>query len=145
MLVRSFVLPYQLVVLDANLNAQVGTHPIVERWRLVMKRLLTLGAASIAVLLLIVMPVASQAPQAEKTFSGTLTKVDAAKKLITVKGTANEPEMTFTFDDKTQVSGAEKSVEGLAGKSGAMLKVTYREAGANRIATRIEVSEAKKY
>jgi len=70
MLVRSFVLPYQLVVLDANLNAQVGTHPIVERWRLVMKRLLTLGAASIAVLLLIVMPVASQAPQAEKTFSG---------------------------------------------------------------------------
>jgi len=145
MLVRSFVLPYQLVVLDANLNAQVGTHPIVERWRLVMKRLLTLGAASIAVLLLIVMPVASQAPQAEKTFSGTLTKVDAAKKLITVKGTANEPEMTFTFDDKTQVSGAEKSVEGLAGKSGAMLKVTYREEGANRIATRIEVSEAKKH
>jgi hypothetical protein len=110
-----------------------------------MKRLLTLGAASIAVLLLIVMPVASQAPQAEKTFSGTLTKVDAAKKLITVKGTANEPEMTFTFDDKTQVTGAEKTVEGLAGKSGATLKVTYREGGANRIATRIEVSEAKKY
>ena len=110
-----------------------------------MKRLLTLGAASIAVLLLIVMPAASQAPQAEKTFSGTLTKVDAAKKVITVKGTGYEPEMTFTFDDKTQVSGAEKSVEGLAGKSGAMLKVTYREEGTNRIATRIEVSEAKKY
>ena len=55
-----------------------------------MKRLLTLGAASIAVLLLIVMPVASQAPQAEKTFSGTLTKVDAAKKVITVKGTGAE-------------------------------------------------------
>jgi hypothetical protein len=110
-----------------------------------MKRLLTLGAASIAVLLLIVMPVASQAPQAEKTLSGTLTKVDAAKKVITVKGTGYEPEMTFTFDDKTQVTGAEKTVEGLAGKSGAMLKVTYREEGANRIATRIEVSEAKKY
>ncbi len=110
-----------------------------------MKRLLTLGAASIAVLLLIVMPVASQAPQAEKTFSGTLTKVDAAKKVITVKGTGKEPEMTFTFDDKTQVTGAEKSVEGLAGKSGATLKVAYREEGANRIATRIDVSEAKKY
>jgi hypothetical protein len=52
-----------------------------------MKRLLTLGAASIAVLLLIVMPVASQAPQAEKTFSGTLTKVDPDKKVISVKGT----------------------------------------------------------
>ena len=109
-----------------------------------MKRLLTLGAASIAVLLLIVMPAASQAPQAEKTFSGTLTKVDAAKKVITVKGTANEPEKTFTFDDKTQVTGAEKTVEGLTGKSGAMLKIAYREEGTNRIATRVEVSEAKK-
>src|SRR5262245_5502336 len=109
-----------------------------------MKQLLTLGAASIAVLLLIVMPVAGQAPQAEKTFSGTLTKVDAEKKVITVKGTGPEPEMTFMFDDKTQVTGAEKSVQGLTGKSGANLKVTYREQGADRIATRIEVSEAKK-
>jgi hypothetical protein len=110
-----------------------------------MKRLLTLGAASIAVLLLTVMPVASQAPQAEKTFSGTLTKVDAAKKVITVKGTGNEPETTFAYDDKTQVTGAEKTVEGLAAKSGAMLKITYRQEGTNRIATKIEVSEAKKY
>jgi hypothetical protein len=117
----------------------------VNRRRFVMKNLLTLGAASIALLLLIAMPVASQAPQAEKTFSGTLTKVDAAKKVITVKGTGYEPEMTFTCDDKTQVTGAEKTVEGLAGKSGATLKVTYREEGANRIATRIDVSEAKKY
>ena len=109
-----------------------------------MKTLLTLGAASVAVLLLIVMPVASQAPQAEKTFSGTLTKVDAAKKVITVKGTGYEPEMTFTCDDKTQVTGAEKTVEGLAGKTGAMLKVTYQEKGAERLATRIDVSEAKK-
>ena len=109
-----------------------------------MKRLLTLGAGSIAVLLIIVMPLASQAPQAEKSFSGTLAKVDAAKKVISVKGTGNEPEMTFTYDDKTQVTGAEKTVQGLAGKSGAMLKITYREQRADRIATRIEVSEAKK-
>ena len=109
-----------------------------------MKHLLTLSAASMAVLLLIVMPVASQAPQAEKTFSGTLTKVDAEKKVITVKGTGNEPEMTFTYDDKTQVTGGEKSVQGLTGKSGATLKVTYREQGADLIATRIDVSEAKK-
>jgi ABC-type amino acid transport substrate-binding protein len=108
-----------------------------------MKNLLTLAAA-LAVLLLIAMPVASQAPQAEKSFSGTLTKVDAEKKVITVKGTGIEPEMTFTYDDNTQVTGAEKSVQGLTGKSGAMLKVTYREQGTDRIATRIEVSEAKK-
>ena len=109
-----------------------------------MKNLLTLAAASIAVLLLIVMPVASQAPQAEKSFSGTLTKVDAEKKVISVKGTGNEPERTFTYDDKTQVTGAEKTVQGLAGKSGAMLKVTYREQGTDQVATRIEVSEARK-
>jgi len=109
-----------------------------------MKRLLTLSAASIAVLLFIVMPVASQAPQAEKTFSGTLTKVDTDKNVITVKGTGNQPEMTFMYDDKTLVTGAEKTIQGLTGKSGAMLKVTYQEQGPERIATRIEVSEAKK-
>jgi hypothetical protein len=52
--------------------------------------------------------------------------------------------MTFTYDDKTQVTGAERTVEGLAGKSGAMLKVTYREQGTDQVATRIEVSEARK-
>jgi len=110
-----------------------------------MKRLLTLGAASIAVLLLVVMPVASQAPLAEKTFSGTLGKVDVEKKVITVKGPADQQqEMTFKYDDKTQVTGDEKTVQGLDGKTGAMLKVTYQERGADRVATRIEVSEAKK-
>jgi|SRR4029453_7580790 hypothetical protein len=109
-----------------------------------MKGLLTVGAASLALLLLIAMPVASQAPQAEKTFAGTLTKVDAAKRVISVKGAGDEPEMTFTYDDKTQVTGAEKTVQGLTGRSGATVKVTYREEGADRIATRIEVSEAKK-
>ena len=109
-----------------------------------MKNPIILGVASVAVLLLISIPVASQAPQAEKSFSGTLTKVDAEKKVITVKGTGDQPEMTFTYDDKTQVNGAEKSIQGLAGKSGATLKVTYREQGGDRIATRIEVSEAKK-
>jgi hypothetical protein len=119
-------------------------HPTVNRWRFVMKKLLTLAAASIAVLLLISMPVVSQAPQAEKIFSGTLTKVDTDKNVITVKGTGNQPEMTFMYDDKTLVTGAEKTIQGLAGKSGATLKVTYQELGATRIANRIEVSEAKK-
>jgi hypothetical protein len=54
--------------------------------------------ASVAVLLLISMPVASQAPQAEKSFSGTLAKVDPEKKVITVKGPADQPEMTFTYE-----------------------------------------------
>ncbi len=112
-----------------------------------MRNLLTLTAAAVVMLLLVVLPVASQAPQApqaEKSFAGTLTKVDAQKKVIMVKGTGNLPEMTFMYDDKTQVTGAEKTVQGLTGKSGAGLKVTYRDQGADHIATRIEVSEAKK-
>jgi len=40
--------------------------------------------------------------------------------------------MTFMYDDKTQVTRAEKTVEALAGKSSAIVKVTYREEGANR-------------
>ena len=48
------------------------------------------------------------------------------------------------YDDKTQVAGAEKTVQGLTGKSRAALKVTYREQAADRIATKIEVSEANK-
>jgi len=109
-----------------------------------MRNLLYLTAATTVMLLLVAMPVASQAPQAEKSFSGTLTKIDAQKKIITAKGTGNQPEMTFTYDDKTQVTGAEKTVQGLTGKSGTPLKVTYREQGPDRIATRIDVSEAKK-
>ena len=109
-----------------------------------MRNLLTLAAATTVMLLLIVIPVANQAPQTEKSFSETLTKVDAQKKVIAAKGTANQPEMTFMYDDKTQVTGAEKTVQGLTGKSGAALKVTYREQGPDRIATRIEVSEPKK-
>src|SRR5262245_58867916 len=111
-----------------------------------MRHLLTLTAATSVMLLLIVMPLASQAPQAqaEKSFSGTLTKIDAQKKVITAKGAGNQPEMTFMYDDKTQVTGAEKTVQGLTGKSGAALKVTYRDQGADHIATRIEISEAKK-
>ena len=46
--------------------------------------------------------------------------------------------MTFMYDDKAQVTCTEKTVEALAGKSGAILKVTYREEGGERIATRIE-------
>ena len=109
-----------------------------------MRNVLTLAAATIVTLLLVVLPVASQAAQAEKSLSGTLTKVDAQKKVITVKGTGNQPEMNFTYDDKTQITGGEKTVQGLSAKSGATVKVTYREQGVDRVASRIDVSEAKK-
>jgi hypothetical protein len=98
--------------------------------------------------MLVVLPLANaqggQAPpaaQAAKEFEGQLTKVDATAKTISVKGSAGE--MLFRYDDKTQVQGPEKDIQGLAGKSGTPLKVTYREAGDNRIAIAIQVLEKR--
>jgi len=84
-------------------------------------------------------PAGGGAPQAEKTFQGQLTKVDAQAKSITVKGAAEE--MTFDYTDGTQVTGSEKSVQGLAGKTGTELKVTYRDAAGKHMATKIEAIE----
>jgi len=122
-----------------------------------MKRLLTVTAISVAVMLVVV-PLASgqekAAPpqggppaggpppggaQAEKVFMGQLVKVDAQAKWIAVKG-AGDKEMQFDYTDATQVVG-EKNVQGLAGKTGADLRVTYRDAGGKQIATKIETIE----
>ena len=81
--------------------------------------------------------------QAEKTFEGQLAKVDAQAKSISVKGIGGM-EMTFNYTDATQVTGSEKTVQGLAGKTGSELKVTYRDQGANHIATKIDVEDKKK-
>jgi len=86
---------------------------------------------------------APPAAQAEKVFQGQLTKVDANAKSITVKG-AGDMEMTFDYSDATQVTGSEKNVQGLAGKTGADLRVTYRDAGGKHTATKIEAIEARK-
>lgn len=81
------------------------------------------------------------APAAEKTYAGTLSKVDLTAKEITVKGADNK-DMVFSFNDRTQMSGIENQ-QGLSGKTGSALRVTYQE-GANNLATKIEVAEAKK-
>src|SRR5215468_10385262 len=77
-------------------------------------------------------PQAPQAPpSAEKTFTGQLSKVDAAAKEITLKGADNK-EMVFTWNEQTKISGVE-GPQGLAGaKTGSNLKIMYREnRGAN--------------
>ena len=116
-----------------------------------MKQLLSLLAVSIAVML-VALPLANgqgQAPPAQgpppgqaeraQTFDGLLTKVDAAAKTIAVKGSAGE--QLFRYDDKTQIRGPEKDVQGLAGKTDTPVRITYREAGDNKIALAIEVLE----
>jgi hypothetical protein len=76
--------------------------------------------------------------QQEKAFQGTLVKVDGDVKTLTAKD-ANNKEMVFHYTDKTEVVGSENTVQGLAGKSGTQLNITYSvERGANN-ATRIEM------
>src|SRR4030095_9591210 len=71
-------------------------------------------------------PGAQAPPSAEKTATGTLTKVDAQAKELTLKGTDNK-EMIFTWNDQTKISGVE-GPQGLAGaKAGSNMKIMYRE------------------
>ena len=81
----------------------------------------------------------AQAQQA-RAFEGALVKIDTEAKMLIAKGADNK-EMQFAYTDQTQVTGPEKTIQGLASKAGAKLKITYRvEQGVNH-ATRIEVSE----
>ena len=69
---------------------------------------------------------------------GELTKVNPDAKMITVKS-ANGIEVNFKYTDATAVTGAEKSVAGLATMSGAQVTVKYKAEGSSNIATSIEV------
>jgi len=95
-------------------------------------------AFGIAVLL-VAQPVYGQAAE-QKVFEGQLTKVDAAAKSISVKGTTG-PEMQFIYDEDTQVIGPAQDIQGLAGKDGTPLKVSYRQEKGINVATRIEILE----
>jgi hypothetical protein len=87
-------------------------------------------------------PQPQQAPaQAERTFEGELVKVDAKAQTLSVKGASGA--MTFSYTDQTKVDGPEKTVAGLATKSGTPLRITYRSQGDMNVATRIEVAEKK--
>jgi hypothetical protein len=107
-----------------------------------MKKLLTVTAVCVAVMLVVLPMTYGQdkaAPPAERSFEGQLTKVDA--KSITVKGTAAE--MTFEYTDATPVLGSDGKPQGLAGKTGTSLKVTYRDSEGKHIASKIEIQEKR--
>ena len=79
-----------------------------------------------------------QAPT-ERTFQGTLVSVNADSHMLIAKDADNK-ETRFMWADDTQVIGPEKTIQGLAGKTGAKLTINYKvERGQNQ-ATRIEVS-----
>jgi hypothetical protein len=111
-----------------------------------MKKLFGLLAVSISLLMVVSAPVAQaqgQAPApAGKVWEGELTKVDSAAQTLSGKG-ATGPEMTFNYTAQTQVIGPEKSVQGLAGKTGTHLRISYTDQGGKLTATRIEMVEKK--
>ena len=104
-----------------------------------MKKLLTLTAVTVVIAFLATTAAYSQErPSSEKTFDGQLMKIDATAKSISVKNSDNK-EMTFTYTDQTLVVGPDNSIQGLNGKTGTQLKVSYREDKGANLATKIEV------
>ena len=86
---------------------------------------------------------APQQPQGQRALEGVLTSIDANNHMLRVMGTDNK-EWVFVYTDETQVSGPDKSVQGLAGKSGTKLRITYRVEQGKNVATDIEVLASEK-
>ena len=80
-------------------------------------------------------------PLPDKSFEGSLVKVDLAAKLITVKG-LDDKDVMFVYNNDTQMTGIDNSPQGLAGKTGTRLKITYRESRGINLAVKIETTTA---
>ena len=86
---------------------------------------------------------APQQAQGQKALEGVLTSIDANNHMLRVMGTDNK-EWVFIYTDQTQVTGPEKSVQGLAGKSGTKLRITYQVEQGKNVATSIEIAAPEK-
>lgn len=81
------------------------------------------------------------APQSAMVFQGSLVQVDPDAKTLVVKSGegGEEKELQFTYTEATEILGAESTAEGLAGRSGESVKVTYTvDQGVNH-ANRVEI------
>lgn len=87
-------------------------------------------------------PMPSDSPSAKsQTVKGELVSVDDAAKSITIKDDKGA-EQKFTYDDKTDVSGAREGVAGLATRAGSKVTVKFTDGAAGKLATKIEVARA---
>jgi hypothetical protein len=86
---------------------------------------------------------APEQAQGQRTFEGVLTSIDTNSHMLKVMG-ADKKESQFAYTDETQVTGPEKSIQGLAGKPGTKLKITYRVEQGRNVATNIEVEAPEK-
>ena len=81
-------------------------------------------------------------PLPEKTLTGQLLNVDTKAKLISVRG-SDQKETIFNYNDDTQVTSPDRSVQSLSGKAGSELRITYHDERGINMATRIELIEKK--
>jgi hypothetical protein len=70
--------------------------------------------------------------------TGTLTKVDADKKTLSVKS-ADGAETTFSYDATTEITGDKKGEQGLATAEGSMVTVHYSTKDGKKVASKIDV------
>ena len=85
----------------------------------------------------------AQAKPEEQTARGELSSIDATAKMLSIKPAAGA-EQKFQYNDSTKVTGARGGVAGLATQSGKEVVVHYKNEGANRVATEIEVQADEK-
>ena len=84
----------------------------------------------------------SQEMQQEMSITGQLKSVDPDAKTIVVTS-SDGTDMEFRYDEQTQITGAQDSIEGLASSSGSEVTVFYREDDQQqKWATRIDAQSA---
>ena len=88
-------------------------------------------------------PGPSAAQAKDETARGELASIDATAKMLSIKPTAGA-EQKFQYNDSTKVTGARGGVAGLATQSGKQVVVHFKNEGANRVATEIEVQADEK-
>ena len=87
-------------------------------------------------------PPSSQAPSSrETTITGELVRVNPDTKMFSIKNATGE--IQFKYSDSTVVTGAQKTVAGLATLNGEEVSVSYRVESGGNMATKIDVKEKK--
>lgn len=76
----------------------------------------------------------------EKTMDGQLLNVDKNARLISVRG-PDQKEAMFNYSDDIRVISPDKTMQGLVGKSGAEVRIRYREDRGVKLAISIELIE----
>lgn len=72
---------------------------------------------------------------------GELRSVDPETGALTILTPRGE-ELDFKYDEWTEISGSQETVEGLSTHGGAQIQVHYVEDGADRLALRIEIGQS---